>query len=53
MRMAKSYHRPVFVHVKTIKGKGYLPAENNPGEYHGISRFDVESGNPEIAAGDS
>ncbi len=53
MRMAKSYHRPVFVHVKTIKGKGYLPAEKNPGEYHGISRFDVESGNPEISAGDS
>lgn len=53
MRMAKSYHRPVFVHVKTVKGKGYLPAENNPGEYHGISRFDVESGNPEIAVGDS
>lgn len=53
MRMAKSYHRPVFVHVKTVKGKGYLPAEKNPGEYHGISRFDVESGNPEISAGDS
>lgn len=53
MRMAKSYHRPVFVHVKTTKGKGYLPAEKNPGEYHGISRFDVESGNPEISAGDS
>ncbi len=53
MRMAKSYHRPVFVHVKTVKGKGYLPAEKNPGEYHGISRFNVESGNPEISAGDS
>ncbi len=53
MRMAKSYHRPVFVHVKTVKGKGYLPAEKNPGEYHGISRFDVESGNPEISAGEN
>lgn len=53
MRMAKSYHRPVFIHVKTVKGKGYLPAEKNPGEYHGISRFDIESGNPEISAGDS
>ncbi len=53
MRMAKSYHRPVFVHVKTVKGKGYLPAEKNPGEYHGISKFNVESGNPEISAGDS
>lgn len=53
MRLAKSFHRPVFIHVKTVKGKGYLPAEKNPGEYHGISRFDAESGNPEISAGDS
>lgn len=53
MRMAKTYHKPVFVHVKTTKGKGYLPAEKNPGEYHGISKFDIVSGNPEISAGDS
>ena len=53
MHMAKSYHKPVFIHVKTMKGKGYLPAEKNPGEYHGISRFDIETGNPEVAAKDS
>lgn len=53
MRMAKTYHKPVFVHVKTTKGKGYLPAEQNPGEYHGISKFDIVSGNPEIATQDS
>lgn len=53
MHMAKSYHKPVFIHVKTTKGKGYLPAEKNPGEYHGISRFDIETGNPEVAASDS
>ena len=53
MRMAKSFHIPVFVHVKTVKGKGYLPAEKNPGEYHGISKFDIRTGNPEISAGDS
>lgn len=50
MRMAKSYHRPVIVHVKTVKGKGYIPAENNPGEYHGISKFDIVTGNPEVSA---
>ena len=33
----------------TVKGKGYLPAEKNPGEYHGISKFDVMSGNPEVS----
>ena len=53
MRMAKSYHKPVFIHVKTTKGKGYMPAEKNPGEYHGISRFDIVTGNPEIASEDS
>ena len=51
--MAKSYHQPVFIHVKTIKGKGYIPAEENPGEYHGISKFDITTGNPEVAAADS
>lgn len=53
MRMAKSFHKPVFIHVKTVKGKGYLPAEKNPGEYHGISKFDIRTGNPEVSAGDS
>jgi 1-deoxy-D-xylulose-5-phosphate synthase len=53
LHVAKSYHRPVFIHVKTIKGKGYFPAENNPGEYHGISKFDVETGNPEVSADES
>lgn len=51
--MAKSYHQPVFIHVKTVKGKGYSPAEANPGEYHGISKFDIATGNPEVAAADS
>ena len=47
---AKTYHCPVFVHVLTVNVKGYLPSERNPGEYHGISKFNVETGNPEIAA---
>lgn len=49
MHMAKTFHKPVFIHVKTVKGKGYVPAENNPGEYHGISKFDVVTGNPEVS----
>lgn len=49
IHMAKSYHRPVIIHAKTIKGKGYLPAEKNPGEYHGIAKFDIETGNPEVS----
>lgn len=48
--VAKSYHQPVCIHVKTVKGKGYIPAEKNPGEYHGISKFDIVTGNPEVSA---
>lgn len=53
IHVAKSYRRPVFIHVKTQKGSGYAPAEENPGEYHGISKFDIESGNPEVCQSDS
>jgi len=37
---------PVLVHVITTKGKGYPPAEKNPGDYHGLGPFDIESGRP-------
>jgi 1-deoxy-D-xylulose-5-phosphate synthase len=39
-------HGPVLVHVITTKGKGYTPAENHPGDYHGIGPFDVATGLP-------
>lgn len=37
---------PVLVHVLTTKGKGYKPAEENPGNYHGVGPFDVKTGIP-------
>lgn len=37
-------HAPVLVHVHTTKGKGYAPAENAPSKYHGVGKFDVETG---------
>ncbi len=37
---AKTLTRPVVVHVETVKGKGYAFAENDPGSYHGVARFD-------------
>lgn len=51
--MAKTIGKPVLIHVKTKKGKGYPPAEENPGEYHGIPRFDIATGNPEVSPKDS
>ena len=53
LKTAQSMHKPVLVHVNTVKGKGYAPAERNPGEYHGISRFDIATGNPEVSSSDS
>ncbi len=35
---------PIVVHVVTTKGKGYKPAEENPSLFHGIGKFDVETG---------
>ncbi|WP_025236480.1 1-deoxy-D-xylulose-5-phosphate synthase [Mannheimia sp. USDA-ARS-USMARC-1261] len=31
---------PQFLHVRTKKGKGYSPAENDPIGYHGVPKFD-------------
>ena len=41
---AKSIDGPVIIHIVTNKGKGYDFAEKNPNKYHGISPFDLESG---------
>ncbi|MEF2920395.1 MAG: 1-deoxy-D-xylulose-5-phosphate synthase [Acutalibacteraceae bacterium] len=43
---AKKIKGPVLVHIVTTKGKGYARAENEPNVYHGISAFDVETGEP-------
>lgn len=41
---AKSINSPVLLHVVTKKGKGYEPAENNPKEFHGVGKFDIDTG---------
>ncbi|MEM9425254.1 MAG: 1-deoxy-D-xylulose-5-phosphate synthase [Pseudomonadota bacterium] len=35
---------PVLIHCCTIKGKGYAPAEESADKYHGVAKFDVETG---------
>jgi 1-deoxy-D-xylulose-5-phosphate synthase len=44
---------PILVHVLTKKGKGYLPAEENPPLYHGVGPFDRESGEVQGSKGDA
>lgn len=41
---AKSIQGPVLIHVFTQKGRGYDPAEKSPHVFHGISAFDIETG---------
>ena len=44
LEQAKHIDRPVLLHVHTKKGKGYELAEQNPSEFHGISKFDTDTG---------
>jgi 1-deoxy-D-xylulose-5-phosphate synthase len=41
---AREIAGPVLVHVYTKKGKGYAPAEKNPDTFHGVGRFDIQTG---------
>lgn len=44
---AKKIKKPVLIHLNTKKGKGYEHAEKNPKNYHGVSPFDIDEGNPD------
>ena len=45
LRNVKSNHDgPILIHIVTKKGKGYSPAENSKDKYHGVSKFDVTTG---------
>ena len=35
---------PVLIHTRTQKGKGYKPAEDSGDKYHGVSKFNVATG---------
>ena len=35
---------PVLIHVCTVKGKGYAPAENSADKYHGVAKFNIGTG---------
>lgn len=46
LQEAKRRNQPVVVHCKTTKGLGYAPAEQRPNVFHGVSAFDVQTGEP-------
>ena len=44
LNQAKNLDEPVIVHVRTTKGKGYKPAEQDPSRFHGIGAYDLDTG---------
>lgn len=44
LRQADNLDGPVLIHVLTLKGKGYSPAEADSHTWHGISPYKIESG---------
>ena len=45
-REATRIEGPVIVHVLTIKGRGFAPAERHPAKFHGTAPYDVATGLP-------
>ena len=44
LRTAREQRRPVLLHVHTVKGRGYAPAEQEPERFHGVPPFDPATG---------
>ena len=43
-KKARKSKKAILIHVVTKKGKGYLPAENDPSLWHSVSKFNLEKG---------
>ena len=52
LEAAKYTNKPVIIHAVTVKGKGYRPAEDDPKSFHGIGKFDIDTGEP-LSQGES
>lgn len=46
LEAAKEADFPIVLHINTVKGKGYEFAEKAPDAFHGISAFNLDSGEP-------
>jgi 1-deoxy-D-xylulose-5-phosphate synthase len=51
LKNTRNLKGPVLIHILTVKGKGYEPAEKNPVFFHGVGPFDISSGLPVKPAG--
>lgn len=46
LEKARNADHPIVIHMCTVKGKGYLPAELDPENWHGVGPFEIASGKP-------
>ena len=46
LRYARELNGPILLHIRTVKGKGYTPAEQNPDAFHTVSPFQISDGAP-------
>ncbi|EIF51085.1 1-deoxy-D-xylulose-5-phosphate synthase [Sulfurovum sp. AR] len=51
MEVAKALGKPVLIHAQTTKGKGYEIAEGTKEHWHGVSAFDLKTGEAPKKAG--
>ena len=46
----KTLHEPVVLHIITEKGRGYQPALDNPGKFHGLGAYKIEDGSTHLSS---
>jgi 1-deoxy-D-xylulose-5-phosphate synthase len=46
----KTLNEPVVLHIITEKGRGYQPAIDNPGKFHGLGAYKIEDGSTDTVA---
>jgi len=51
LELAKNFGKPVIVHARTVKGKGFSIAEGHFEHWHGVGPFDKETGEFQKKAG--
>ncbi|MCX8111254.1 MAG: 1-deoxy-D-xylulose-5-phosphate synthase, partial [Syntrophorhabdaceae bacterium] len=45
LKNIKKLRGPILIHIFTKKGKGYTHAEDDPSRFHGVSTFEIDTGN--------
>ena len=45
----KTLHEPVLLHIITEKGRGYQPALENPGKFHGLGTYQIDDGSTDAS----